>query len=224
VKIFFLHLPKTGGVSFRNECVRYFGPERSVTLYGRDNRTTSAVARNLYFVPEHDLRDGEVRESRLVNHIRTHDVDFFSTHDFRAFLEYFDPAEMVTFVRDPVDRMISHYNFFNLMKKKISGSFEEFYRNPDYHNYQAKLLKDVEISRLGMIGLTERFDESIARINAAFGVALKPRHQNRTFWRPRRIRRANLDDAVLAEIRALNAEDTALYEEAVRRFATVAAI
>lgn len=91
-------------------------------------------------------------------------------HEEEPSLRYF------TFMRDPVQRCVSHYQFSS-PKKRHFPAFEEWIR--DYSNFQtrvlcgkedAKLAIEILEERVEFVGLMERFNESLVLLQAWCGL------------------------------------------------------
>ena len=115
-----------------------------------------------------------------------------------------DPA-YITFVREPLQRTISSYYFTTWKKLKKKISFDEYYKRNNHEwkgsmweNYFSKFLgykTEQEITlkslneRFAVIGMTERFDDSICKIEKAFGWTIERPYerQNITNCKPKKI-------------------------------------
>jgi len=103
-------------------------------------------------------------------------------HHTRIFAEYEKIINgrifYFTFLRDPVSRYLSHYNFQrNVMK--INWTLTEFLNNYYFNNWQTKRIagvEDVEIAksyvagRFDFVGLTEHYDESLLIFREKIGL------------------------------------------------------
>jgi hypothetical protein len=171
----FLHIPKTGGTTFRYIVDHHFGPENIITYYNQ---------------PSVQLLDN------LDVHLKVHP-------NYQAIIGHFSfglhkkltrPAPYITFLRHPVARTISHYKEWlinNLTALQDSSGAtktlsESVLTNPEhYTDYQTNFLVDSDtrqmskssISDLALenldkyfegIGLVEHFDQSIALIARYF--------------------------------------------------------
>jgi hypothetical protein len=89
-------------------------------------------------------------------------------------------ANFMTWVRDPVQRLASHYYFWRKMEypfdpdwKEFSESkwsLAEFATHPKHRNLHAKYLAGLDIERMRFVGVVERFEESLRRFRRIFGV------------------------------------------------------
>ena len=100
-------------------------------------------------------------------------VKGFGGHTVRSYLGYEDvlncKIDYITFLRDPIDRYISHYNYQrNVMG--INWSLEEFLSEERFNNYMTKRIagcydvnkaKRILLEDFTFVGLVERFDESL---------------------------------------------------------------
>jgi len=153
------------------------------------------------------------------------------------------PATYITVLRDPVDRVISSFYFMRNYKlhplywKLRSGnwSLEDFVTRSPRHNVQCKILAGIEYSGpctaeicerakenlfhyFRVVGLAERFEDSLALMSLSFGWRLQQYASfNLTRTRPRKtdIARSTLD--AIAE---KNSFDLSLYECAASLFQT----
>lgn len=184
--LLFLHLPKTAGQTFIS------------ILQDQYPSAVVRIAADREADPRWQHIDEDVRRAQrsgaavIVGHFR------FGVHRWVE-----GPYRYVTFLRDPVDRVISHYHFAlerpetpggDRLRALTEGELEEAVTHPDVRqlqNFQTRLLagfddegrpfpggrSDEEIlarakenlDRCAVVGLTERFDESIALMKLAFG-------------------------------------------------------
>ena len=100
----YLHIPKTAGTSFRKSAEQYFGPAQVLSDYGEQSSSTSEDIRSAVYA-ENDL--ASLRETGLEKKFLT---GHFSMAKYR---EIFPDSPVVTFFRNPVDRVISEYVHFS---------------------------------------------------------------------------------------------------------------
>lgn len=97
--------------------------------------------------------------------------------------------DFFTFLRNPVTRCASHYQYqMNIMGKQMP--FGEWIKNEKYHNFQVKKLAgssnadtaiDIISRKRIFVGLTEEFDESLAMLAehfSAYGLQLSYQSKN----------------------------------------------
>ncbi len=143
-------------------------------------------------------------------------------HQLAAFEQYGTILEnplYVSFVRDPVDRFLSHVNW---RSKGRETNLDQFLMNERTLNAQCMRIcgqrqfeaaKAVVESHPYFIGTTEDYDESLFLLQKVLGIQHAPyQSSNVTRARDRKVKSANLDQAVYEKVRDANAEDVKLYK------------
>jgi len=118
----------------------------------------------------------------------------------------FHPASVVTFLRDPVDRVVSSYRMY-VRQARFDGSFAQFYESHDQINVQCRQLSGMSLRDLGFIGLFEHMPVMLDALSRHLGVELRTRHDNAAGRSPR----PTVDTATRSRILALNDDDLCLY-------------
>lgn len=220
--LIFLHIPKTAGTTFNRILEAEYNPFRIHTLS-----------------PQNIL--GDIERFKRLSESRKRWLDVLKGHMQFGLHEYLpNPAAYITFLRDPVDRAVSAFFFIrehrlHPMHREIKDrSIEDFIRaTPSQQNVQTKLIggltPDDECTlevlqraqhnlrnSFSVIGITERFGESLAAMRRKFGWKLK-RYRN---YRVTSVRPASkeLPGPIVESIRRSNAYDVELYELALRLF------
>ncbi len=221
--LIFLHIPKTAGTTFNRILEAEYSPLRIHTL--SPQRIIADIER-FKRLPDSRKRRLEVVKGHM----------HFGLHEYLP-----NPATYITFLREPVDRAVSAFFFIrehrlHPLHRKVAGvSIEEFIRaTRSQQNVQTKLAggltPDEECTpetlqrakhnlrtSFSVVGLTERFDESLSAMRQRFGWKLKSYRRYRvTSARPAS---KELPGAVVESIRRSNAFDMELYELALRLFA-----
>ena len=221
----FLHIPKTAGSTLSNILSQNYRRRRIYTIDGRDPagywdrfRLLPAKERNSYACIRGRMRYG---------------IHQFVDHECRYF----------TFLRDPIDTVVSHYYFarkkstHHLHQKAIELSLEEYVRQgitKDVNNGMSrklsgyadpvrgeprepdlKLAKDNLRTHFTVVGITERFDQSLILLKRAFNW-MSIFYQSRNI-NPHRQKISELSPKTVDVIREYNEMDTQLYKYANKR-------
>jgi hypothetical protein len=178
-RLIFLHLPKTAGSTLRRIIEKYYG-RRTVFTIGEP---TAADIDRLMSLPRNEL--DKIRA--IVGHLP------FGLH---ALLPW--PSAYVTLLREPVDRIVSHYYYaartpdsplfpqVDATGRSLRRYVEEAPASAWFNNGQTRLLGSADpyqaavadratlerakarLADFAVVGLAERFDESLARIASHF--------------------------------------------------------
>ena len=208
--LFFIHVPKTAGTSFREAAINRWGKKKVCYDYGDSRHTTAAVSSLI-----HQQRDYYA----FRQHLLSKRIRMLSAHaPVKFYRRIFDAAQLVTFLRDPVERTISHY-YTACSKQGFTGSFEAFCNIPENQNLQTRYLQQMPPEAIGFVGLTERFSDSIEIFNKSFGEKLRVLALNQ-YAGPQADSAGNLSERELERAREINREDMALYHVAREIFET----
>jgi hypothetical protein len=132
-----------------------------------------------------------------------------------------------TLLREPIRRCASHYQHQVQTMRKMTPPFDEWIRQEVYHNFMTKKLGGTDRaedaialleSRVGMVGLVERFDESLLLLRRwARHPRLDIRYRSQNVA-PKDVIKDQLlsDPRTLQAIRDVNQEDQKLFEYIVR--------
>jgi len=153
------------------------------------------------------------------------------------------PATYITVVREPVDRVISSFYFMRTYKlhplywkfKRENWSLEDFVTRSPRENVQCKIIAGAEYAKpctaeicerakenlgrsFSVVGLFERFEESLALMKLRFGWKLQRYSSfNVTRTRPKK---ADIPQSTLDLIAEKNSLDISLYNCAAKLFQT----
>jgi hypothetical protein len=163
--LIFVHLPKTAGTSFRQGFCAV-SPEGACLLdYGLQSDQSSPLVRQLAYekksIEELVIRLNDLPVRLIAGH-------FFATR----YLDFFDMGMFVTFVRDPLQRVVSEYHHHRTYGR-YAGSLRDYYCSHHHaDNLQSRRLSGLQPDRMGFIGVTEQYNESIRVFNQKYSMRI----------------------------------------------------
>jgi Sulfotransferase family len=218
--LIFLHIPKTAGTTLNRIIEWQYSPLSIFTIDPQRIRATPERFKTL-----------SAQRRRQLRVVRGHMV--YGIHKCLP-----QGAMYITMLRDPVARLVSAYSFIlrrplNPMHRKLKRGrvgVEAFIRlTPNRQNLQCRMLAGVEdvtcdqrvldvakeniTKSFSVVGLCERFEESLVLIAKTFGWEI-PYYENRKVSKVR----PALEPSVVNMIQEHNRFDMELYEFARKRF------
>jgi hypothetical protein len=222
--IIFLHLPKTAGTTLAHIIERQYDSIAILPLY------ESMFGEELAAIPQKQMD----RLRIVTGHL------YFGAHAFSS-----RPGTYITMLREPIDRVISHYYFvrhdpsnylYDLARKMSLKEFVESCDRQEPNNDQTRLLAGkcnaasfgtcsgemLEIAKrhlaeyFSVVGVTEEFDRSLILMKRILG-------WRNPFYRKQnvnehRLRKENIPPETLRVIQAYNELDIELYRNARELF------
>jgi hypothetical protein len=260
----FTHIEKTGGVSVDWSCEQALG-KRDIYIYSpktdrfakdSDNAVPmtspvleffrSAIAAPVVGTVIANIWAGSDRvyRSRLTKKYPNLEIPddaklitgHFVADQFEHLLEGRQQVRGIMF-REPLDRMISHYNYWHRDRggddwrvrvpfrrgQDFQQYFEEFAMLPEHQNHQVNALGGLDINQFDVVGVTELTDEFIEAFLqrlAQEGLTLAgqendfpKQHLNKNMMR-KKIRKEALTDQFKRDFELYHSRDYALYEQA----------
>jgi len=207
----FVHVPKTAGTSLTQAALQAFGEDSCEFDYGVGNPHTTARVAEL----SHQAND----LFRLRKRLAQDQVAMLAGHvPLPRYAPLFPSTRIVSFLREPLAQLLSHHAHIN--REQAPRPFEEFIRRPQGAGVQARMLTGAPLEALGVIGITERYDDSLRVLNASLGVALQPQQLNQNPQRQDLAQplyelppaQASAVDALLRDERQLYARASALLD------------
>lgn len=207
VEVISLHIPKTAGTAFRLILGEIYG-EQHVWRLNLD--------------PEGQVKPSSGERPQTPRAIHGH----FRLSALRRFLGEPLRAPVITWIRHPVDRVISNYyallaalnrnlrpeNDAPNIVRRMARSLIEYAQQPGERNRMSRFLLG-ELDAFAFLGQTESFAEDLSVLSARFGWPAAPAIEaNRTPGKP-----ADVDAAARQRIAELNQVDVAIYERALAR-------
>lgn len=206
--IFFVHIPKTAGTSFRKSAENYFGSDKVVYDYSLNSAETSEVVASVVYGDGDIFAFGELLKER--------EACFLSGHvPAVKYVHLAGAPQTVTFLRDPIQRVVSEYHHF-VRHNGYEGDFPSFYRQPQFVNRLSKLLNRVPLEAIGFLGLTEDYARSLDILNDRYSTEIL--HVVMNTGRKDNEKGYEVPQQQLSELQALNESDLKLYEEGVKLF------
>ena len=223
--IIFLHLPKTAGTTL-NRLIEWEYPLSA--MYSIDPVLFEWSAAHLRKLPLARLRKTRMFKGHML----------FGLHEILP-----QPSTYITVLRDPVERVLSAFYFMRSYRlhplywklRREKWTIEEFVQRSTRDNVQCKIIAGADYhapcteailekashhlnEHFSVVGLSERFEESLALMKLRFGWQLKSYSSfNVTRSRPKR---GDLSSTTLDLISDRNRFDVALYQHAATLFET----
>ena len=174
----FYHIPKCGGSTVRRTLYKYF-----YTKYNKDEIYCPEMSKEKYnFVEQNEfnkfLENNSESQIEKIKILLCHTM-----YKKMGISDHFKPHISAVVFRDPTDRIISHYEFFDYPVKKIhiselSDSQLEQYVNSNssifcnYLSHENKLETAIEVLRneISVVGTTDRLHKFICNILELFDI------------------------------------------------------
>jgi hypothetical protein len=220
--IIFLHVPKSAGTTL-NRLIEWEYP--LLAMYTVDPVLFRWSRERLWRLPKRRLKRFRVFKGHMK----------FGLHEVLP-----QPATYITVLRDPIDRMISAFYFMHTYKlhpnywkfRREGWTLEDFVKRWPKANLQTKMIAGADYDELctaemlmkakdnlqyfSVVGLTERFEETLALMKLCFGWKLECYSSfNVTRARPKK---RDLPQATLDLIAERNRFDVEFYECAAKFF------
>jgi hypothetical protein len=212
VDLISIHVGKCAGRSFLRVLEEVYGRQ---AVY-RDYKTTNhPVSRSDRHVEPDALQDLPAGTRAIHGHFH---IDKYA--------DRFPDARRVAWLREPVERLCSHYFFWKTVDPGRLGPYEteirarnpsllEFAALPEIVNHvSASYLGTEQLERCSFVGLFEHFEEDLHALAALMGWEL-PAVPRINATESQEYRRFQLDPGTRAELERLNTADVALYRRAL---------
>lgn len=195
----FVHIPKTAGTSFRASLEK---SESVVCDYGKGKEHTSPVVAD-YIYEKNDIYG-------LKEQISCGKTWLCGHMHLNKYIGIVAPQNIVTFVREPLARVVSHYNHELRWGKNTDITLKEFLQSNRAKNSQQRFLEGLPLSLVGFVGITEQYPESLSLLHNEMSLKIEEVKFNENTQKASNI--DDFDPALLSLIREQNALDQQLYE------------
>lgn len=217
-----VHMPKTAGLSFRATLEEHFGD-----AFLPDYEDFPLAH------PPFERHDLALQYSKRVSHRDLGGMECIHGHFLPVkYLLLADqrPCRFVTWLRDPVERLVSHYHYWqrtydpasdrtsSLHRRVVEEGWtlEEFCLAPELRNVYTQFLWAFPLQQLDFIGITESFDEDLRYFSRVFlGQEARPRYLNQRELVEEERWLGELTATVRAQVEAYHEEDIRFYQQAL---------
>lgn len=178
MQIVFVHIPKTGGTAVREALVRARPGVPSFSDYGPHKQSTSELVKELRYGP-----DGDV--AKLCERLQAMPEFTFSGHiKAKHYYRHLGLGPFVTVVRDPVDRVISHY-LHARHRHGFAGSLIDFAQAPKNRDVQPRFVGGDRLAGWAFVARYERLEADMRRLSDLIGapVEIEPANVTPDEWR-----------------------------------------
>jgi len=215
-----IHIPKAAGTSFNLSLKQHFGSALRQDYLDRPFGREETIGRKTHALMKAlELTPGEFQGIECVH-------GHFLACKYRLLAEQM-PCSFVTWLRNPVERLISHYYYWiesfdpntclGLHKKCVEEewSFKRFSLCEEFKDMQSQLLWCVPLDSIEFVGITEFYAQDFARFSRRYlGAEFEQIRTNETRTKPRG---ECLDPGLRRDIEQFHAQDVALYRAALDR-------
>lgn len=202
-----IHIEKTGGITLNYILRNSFG-KKHCDVQPVDNQKNKFEQSDLNFIK------------------KTHPgLESIAAHRIKPFIDFEDNLQFYTFLRDPIARTISHYQY-QIQKMNSTTPFEEWVKKRYYHNFQTKKLagednadKAIEMieKKKIFIGLNEKFQESLELFNAFLDYPLDLTYSSKNVAPDNSIKKQIMSNPEFMEtLNEMNQNDLKLYNYVVQ--------
>lgn len=209
IELISLHIPKSAGTSFRNTLKQEYGEREVIRLDINNKPKVPRINEKIY---EHSTLP---KGTRVIH-------GHFCPADLHDAFILGDDIPMITWLRDPVERVISNYYYLteilakelNEQKKglnllsRLQRSLMEYARADRNRNRISKFLRGSTLQDFSFVGIQEFYSEDLSAMSKQFSWTTATEFKyNKT------AKKYNVSEENRAEIAKLNQLDIAIYEE-----------
>ena len=202
--ILFVHIPKTAGTSLNASAEAYFGADAMVKDYGPDAPHTSDLVRKHFYEPQTADQFGFAET--FLNERKAWLTGHFAAD---RYLPFIGCENAISFVRNPVERVISEY-LYRSRTQGLACTFEEFFQRPDETNKQYAFVGQFPWRAFHFVGTQERYAEGLAHLRETLGIPIELQEKNRRQDQEHEA----ISQSMREDVAARNMHDIAFYDQA----------
>lgn len=211
LEIIHIHIPKTAGTSLLNVLQKKYSPNE-IRMIKRKELTGNLIERESVIIKHLISKEHKI----LHGHLHYKEIDFV--------LKMNKEVKIITFIRNPIDRVISNYLFFKqriiegkINKSELSRKNEtlmEYARLEESQNRQSKFLDGLDLEKIYFLGIMENFSEDIKTLCKGLDIYLReiPKLNKNKHFETGDLK---VTEAEVQEIKSLNQKDLLLYKNAL---------
>ena len=211
IELVSLHIPKTAGTSTRNMLKDHYGEENAIRF--DINIVTKRIK----------IENKVFTKSKLPRNIKVIHGHFYY-RDLLSLLELRDDVKYITWLRDPVQRVISNYYYLqkrlreeldeeskglNILSK-MQKTLIEYARSEISINRISKFLEGADLEKFNFVGIMEYYNEDTLALSKYLGLD-NPEIYTHNITGSKNV----VDNDIMQEITQLNSLDIEIYNQAL---------